>query len=196
MTTRSSQTKLAAPGAGLPFPESLVAPWVFRVFRWTHGREVVCGFFREELGRILELARGVSEEEGEREVLILRLPGLEDSSRDWSVFMTLEHLRIVNRAVLETIEDLAGGVQPSRVASTAAVKPRRGAGVDEVGLLEREGLDWLERVQAIGDLKTRVKFAHPWFGPLDASAWHAMAAFHMRLHRKQVEGILAGMGRG
>ena len=42
-----------------------------------------------------------------RRVLIRRPPGLEDSSRYWSAFMTLEHLRIVHREMVRIIDALA-----------------------------------------------------------------------------------------
>jgi len=56
-------------------------------------------------------------------VLIDRLPGLEDSSRCWSVWMTLDHLRITNAAFAEVITQLRNGQIPPGKASTAAVKP-------------------------------------------------------------------------
>ncbi|HCN78968.1 MAG TPA: hypothetical protein DIT13_17465 [Verrucomicrobiales bacterium] len=32
--------------------------------------------------------------------------------------------------------------------------------------------------------RTDARYAHPWFGSLDETAWHALAAFHLRLHRR------------
>ena len=43
--------------------------------------------------------------------------------------------------------------------------------------------------EACGD----TTYAHPWFGPLDARGWQALAAFHLDLHRVQIERILAGL---
>ena len=37
------------------------------------------------------------------------------------------------------------------------------------------GDNLLATIAAIPNLKTTARFAHPWFGPLDASGWHAMA---------------------
>ncbi|HCN29134.1 MAG TPA: hypothetical protein DIT64_10345 [Verrucomicrobiales bacterium] len=44
--------------------------------------------------------------------------------------------------------------------------------------------------------RTDARYAHPWFGPLDETAWHALAAFHLRLHRRQIERILEGLLAG
>jgi hypothetical protein len=184
---------LAPPGAGLPKPELLVARLIFAFFRRTKSRAEVTTLFDEEMARLLQLSDACAADRGTRRVLIQRLPGMEDSSRDWSVFMTLEHLRIVNEAVLESIRLLADGQVPERVASTAAVKPSPEAGPAVIGAFT-EGCDrFREEIAAIRDLRTALRYPHPWFGPLDAAGWHAMAAFHMRLHRKQVEAILRTM---
>lgn len=189
----TAAVKLAPPGAGLPKPELLIARLLFGWFRRTRSRADVTALFEEEQRRILDLASACDETRGTRRVLIKRLPGMEDSSRHWSVFMTLEHLRIVNEAVRESIRSLADGVVPARIASTAAVKPSPDSGANAVGAFA-EGCDlFREAVAAIPGLRTAARYPHPWFGPLDAAGWHAMAAFHLRLHRKQVEAILAAM---
>jgi hypothetical protein len=44
-------------------------------------------------------------------------------------------------------------------------------------------------VAGIADLKTALRFPHPWFGPLDAAAWHALSATHLGIHRDQIAEI-------
>ena len=36
-----------------------------------------------------------------------------------------------------------------------------------------------------------MRFAYPWFGPLDATGWHALAGGHVAIHRVQIEPIIA-----
>ena len=48
-------------------------------------------------------------------------------------------------------------------------------------------------VAAAAHLKTELSYAHPWFGPLDAAGWHALAAGHLAIHRVQIERILKGL---
>jgi hypothetical protein len=191
--TPSAAVKLAPPGAGLPKPELFFARLIFGWFRKSKSRADVTALFEVERELILSLAGSCDAAQGGRRVLIKRLPGLEDSSRDWSVFMTLEHLRIVNEVVGESIRSLAIGEVPARVASTAAVKPSPEADAAVIGAFTAGCERFRQTVAAIPDLRTSVGYAHPWFGPLDAAGWHAMAAFHMRLHRKQVQSILAAM---
>ncbi len=139
--------------------------------------------------------RGVTVEAGARPTLIKRLPGLEDSSRNWSVFMTLEHLRIVNADIAEAISLLAQSRVPMRVVSTAAVKPAAGIGSEVIAAFEKSCDVLASTVTGVGDLRTKTRYDHPWFGPLDAAGWHAMAGFHLRLHRKQVECIQTAWGK-
>ena len=48
-------------------------------------------------------------------------------------------------------------------------------------------------VAAVKDLNTSARYAHPWFGPLDAAGWHALAAGHLQIHRQQIERIVEGL---
>jgi hypothetical protein len=107
--------------------------------------------------------------------------------------MTIEHLRIVNDGIAGFLPALAAGTSPPITVATAAVKPAVGVGVEVLPAFERS-CDNFERVSAaIPDLRAGATLAHPWFGPFTANQWHFMAAFHMRLHRKQIEAILRGV---
>jgi len=46
-----------------------------------------------------------------------------------------------------------------------------------------------------GQFEDRAALPHPWFGPLDAAGWHALAAGHMAIHRVQIERILQGLAK-
>ena len=131
-------------------------------------------------------------ERGER-VLIPRLRGLEVSSRFWSVWMTLDHLRITNSVFAMVITSLAHGKVPQRQASTAAVKPDPAVTAAVESAYEESCDKLLAAVAAVPDLKTAARYAHPWFGPLDAFGWHALTATHMGIHRAQIARIIAGL---
>ncbi len=185
--------RLAPPGAGLPRPELLGARLVFGLQRAFSTRERAEAALRRERDAILLRVRACGPAQAARPVLIPRLRGLEDSSRNWSVYMTLDHLRIVNSAVATTIRQLLEGQSPAGQASTAAVKPAPDVDSSVVGAF----VDSCEAVIAVGQsapsLRTAARYTHPWFGPLDAEAWHFMAGFHLRLHRAQIDRILAGL---
>lgn len=185
--------KLDAPGAGLPYPELLAARVIFHSQRMFASRKDAEDLFRDEQARISRLARDCEPGKGAQRVLIKRLRGMEDSSRHWSVYMTLDHLRIVNLACMGAIRSLTRGQVPERVASTAAVKPSPEVDEGVISDFEQTCELLVKTADGAGDLRSKVRYAHPWFGPLDAAGWYFMAGFHMRLHRKQIEVILAGI---
>ena len=188
-----STTNLAPPGSGLPWIELMAARMLFAGFRRKHTRVEVTALFMGERDRILELAALIGPVDAARTILIKRLRGMEDSSRNWSVYMTLEHLRIVNAAVTDIINTLAAGKIPPGAASTATVKPASGIDGQVVEAFTAGCEALLQTVAVVPDLQSEKRFPHPWFGPLDAAGWYAMAAFHMRLHRKQIESIIAAL---
>lgn len=191
MSSTSSETPtLAPPGAGLPFPELWIARLLFSFSRWSYQRETATDSFRREQNNIELLLTQCPPDSKSRRILIPRLRGLEDSSRDWSIWMTLDHLRITNTAFANIIRNLAQNVVPSGVASTAAVKPSP----DSTSLVLQAYTDscseFLKAIQENPNLDTTVRFAHPWFGSMNAESWHLLAGLHMRIHRKQIEAIL------
>jgi hypothetical protein len=181
--------RLAPPGAGLPKIELFFARLIFRFGLRTTSLTAAQATLASEHDAILALVRGCDAATGAKRVLIRRLPGLEDSSRYWSVFMTLDHLRIVNDAVSALLD----GRVPPGAASTAAVKPSAEVGPDVVEAFTAScrRLEGIVTAVSAAALATPLRYAHPWFGPLDAAAWFFMAGFHLRLHRGQVERILA-----
>ena len=189
------EPKLAEPGAGLPLMEMWIGRLLFTVRRWTGNRDLFNAAFQNEREAIRALVRRCDAESGSQRVLIRRLRGLEDSSRYWSVWMTLDHLRIVNRSMTRTIGALSKGVTPEGAASTARVKPSPEASVAVVTEYEQSCDDLLALVASLKDLDTRARYAHPWFGSLNVAGWHALAARHIGIHRWQIERIVAGIGK-
>ncbi len=189
------EPQLAAPGAGLPPIERFIGSLMFRARRMLGNREAFNARFAEERAAIRALTSDCDEESGAHRVLITRPRGIEDSSRYWSVWMTLDHVRIVHGEFIRVIGDLTQGRIPVGEASTANVKPRPGVTSAIVPEYERSCDDLLSAVAAAQDLKTTLRYAHPWFGPLDAAGWHALAGGHLGIHRVQIERIIAGLAR-
>lgn len=190
MNSETTTPTLAPPGAGLPWLELQAAKLIFHRAKKKSSRDKANALLREEAEIMKKYVGSVSPELAGERVLIDRLRGLEDSSRYWSIFMTLEHLAIVNEAIVGILTALSSGVVPLGVANTAAVKPHPGT---DATVLPR----FLSSVEAVSstslripDLETALRYEHPWFGALNAAEWHFLSAFHQQLHRKQIEAIL------
>ena len=191
--TANVETQLAPPGAGLPGMELFIGRMIFAWRRWTGSRQTFNARFEFERAAIRKLVDSCDAESAGRRVLIERQRGMEDSSRYWSVWMTLDHLRIVNLQIGQIISALARDVVPPGRSSTANVKPSPNASESVRAEYEASCDQLVVTVGAVQNLRTAVRYAHPWFGPLDASGWHALAGGHMGIHRGQIEQILTGL---
>ncbi|HTI72018.1 MAG TPA: DinB family protein [Candidatus Limnocylindria bacterium] len=188
------EPQLAPPGAGLPKPELYIGRLLFAVNRWAGNRTTFDARFQLERQKIRELLATCPPDACGKRVLIARPRGMEDSSRYWSIWMTLDHLRIIHRSFMQVITQLSQGKTPAGRASTANVKPSTSVNAAVVGDYEKSCDDLLATVASIPNLKTGVRYLHPWFGSLDAAGWHAIAGTHLAIHRVQIERIIAGLG--
>jgi hypothetical protein len=184
---------LAPPGAGLPALELWIACVLFGLKQCFGTREGFTSRFEQERATIRQLLTTCDPARRGEPVLIPRLRGLEDSSRHWSVWMTLEHLRITNSVFAMVITSLAHGEVPTKKASTADVKPRADVTAEVEQAFEASCDEMYAAAAAVPDLKTAARYAHPWFGPLDAAGWHALTATHMAIHRAQIAKIIAAL---
>ena len=193
MNENTTSIELGEPGAGLPGLERLLLSAGLKLYARFSSNERLLAQFLHEADRLLELASSVTEAQGQRPVLIDRFPGIEDSSRNWSVYMVLQHLITVNRGVAGVIRALCRGETPAMEVRIQDVKPGLDAGQEQIEKFERTASTYASLVRAKKDLHTRLRHPHPWFGPLNAHQWHCLAAIHNGLHRRQLQRILAAL---
>ena len=132
-----SEPNLAPPGAGLPGPEAFaVRNLVFPVLKLKLNRTSSLALFEKSGQAILPLIRDLDLTTFTKPVLIKRLPGLEDSSRNWSAEMTLEHIQVVTAAALFIIKKLEANESLHLPVRTQDVKPNGGLGLDRIRAFE------------------------------------------------------------
>jgi hypothetical protein len=183
--------QLAPPGAGIPPLEITLAKVLFAVLRRTKGPGWATRHFHGEASTMVRLAGSLAPQAANTPVLIPRIAGIEDSSRNWSVLMTLDHLVIVNSAIIDIIESLSSERLHSRRVSIAEVKPRATQSLETINRFARTTQNYVERISHIGNLVSSTRHSHPWFGPLDALGWHWLATIHHTIHRRQIQKIIA-----
>lgn len=184
---------LAPPGAGLPAMELFLARLGFRVLRSILSRSRIEDWLYSETRRVLAGARALSLEQMKRQVLVQRLTGLEDSSRNWSPAMVLQHLVIVDTGISDLLGALCADKAFEREVRIADVKPTPDAGQEQLACLKRALMAYLEHLARIKNLRTVRRHAHPWFGSLDGHGWHMLAALHTMIHRRQLDTIVRMM---
>jgi hypothetical protein len=183
-----------ARGLGIPVHERLAADWGVRAYASLASPTTILGHFRSEAHRALALAHRVAEEDGVRPVRIPRFPGIEETSRHWSLYMTLDHLVMVNTAITALIHAICSDRHHGIEIRLEDVEPHRDAGPDRLPALESLVERYAHQIDCLGVLHSRSRHAHPWFGPLTARQWHALAAVHNRMHRMQIERIVRRLG--
>ena len=173
--------QLEPPGAGLPPLELAVARWVLFPFwcastQWEKSHNI----FQEETNKILSLCKSLSPAELTKPVLIDRLRGIEDSSRFWSIAMTMEHLCIVNDRIADLIVSLGRGIPPPGVIGTADVKPQGTWSAEESIERFRDSSESLiaRANTEVENRDARTTFRHPWFGEMNVRQWNALTSLH------------------
>ncbi len=190
----SSQT-LQPPGAGLPFFEIVWLRPAFKLKCMVTSQAAASQTFRVEAERILRLVRTTPIKQCGIPVLIERVRGIEDSSRNWSIYMVLDHLRIVDEGFAKTVDALTKGETLMREARIQDVKPSPDAGPETIERFNTAVQVYEVTVKRLGTLGRSARHAHPWFGHLTAHEWHCLAGLHHGAHRQQVERIKAGLAR-
>lgn len=184
--------RLDAPGAGLPLVQSFVAryylgPFVAGRSDWDEN----LARFEAINGKILKTIEGLSDAQLAQRALVPPQPGLEDSSRHWSIAMTLEHLAHVGMNVRELIAALSKGVVPPVEVDIAKVKPLgKMAATEAVAAFREFAATTRSFLQAqVGDRRSASALRHPWFGPFRAQQWQWLLAAHAGVHYKQIKEI-------
>ncbi|AFL74371.1 DinB family protein [Thiocystis violascens] len=175
---------------GIPVHERWVADLGIRGYASFASPASILRLFRAEAGRAIVLSRRLPREQASRIVTIRRFPGIEDSSRHWSVYMTLDHLAMVNTAITALLHAMCSGCDHEIEIQNEDVWPHADVGSDRIQALGATVERYSRLIERLGPLNARARHPHPWFGPLTARQWHALAAIHNRTHRIQIEKIV------
>ena len=185
---------LAPPGAGIPwfarlFLKYYVNPFVAANAPWEQSKIR----FEKVTEKILHEIEGLSEDLLVQRVLIPPKLGIEDSSRNWSIAMTLEHLVIVGTQIGRGIEALSAGNSPVGKADTAKVKPfGEMTAAESIESFKKFSLTDYPNLK-ISSQVSKVKYRHPWFGMMNAQQWYWLLPTHQRLHLEQIQAIKKGL---
>ena len=187
--------ELQRAGAGLPALETALIKGLLTFRSAFTSQKRNLGRFKQESQLLCQFAEDTDIGLASQVQLIPRLMGLEDSSRNWSLLMVLEHLWMVNSDILKIVEALGRDVSPRGVLDIADYKPDPDVGIDVLDRFRMVNRDLEIEIRRRQKTRTVAQMQHPWFGRLDAHGWLCLAAMHQRLHRRQAQKILAMIGR-
>ena len=189
---------LQPPGRGLPNWERACLSSVLKLGAFISSDSTILKRFQLETRRIQQLYDDDESYDVFQTLLIPRVIGIEDSSRNWSIAMVLEHLHLVNKDLTTAIDALGRGIVPHGEIDVAIYKPDEDLGTDVMQRMRDTNENYCQVIETImkrhGRLPHTPHFDHPWFGPLNAHQWHALAAAHQTIHRRQIQKIIAMLG--
>jgi hypothetical protein len=190
-----SEPKLQAPGAGIPFHQRLALKYIVRPFvakrsDWDKNQAL----FYDMNNKLLELTSTLSGDQHTTQILIPPLTGLEDSSRNWSITMVLEHLAIVGEGISEIIVSLGHGHIPEQLISTANVKPSVDSSYKDAMKRYSAFIETAEDKTAPAkaayekdpNIRKLTKH-HPWFGAMNLKEWQWLQGIHLQIHYNQAQ---------
>ena len=178
--------QLKAAGAGVPPVERLLLQISFTLFVRSMSMRKLRLKLAKEQRLISGILAPIADEKRVIRVLIPRIFGIEDSSRFWSVNMTLHHIIIVNDAILGLRERLLSGQPGLKPVSIADVKPPIESPNDIATLFSRSLTTLESALQGEKIQQSSATHRHPWFGELDAFKWLCLAVLHVGIHRRQL----------
>jgi hypothetical protein len=157
-------------------------------------RNKASGMIRSNADAYLRLADRFGAGEGMEQVTVHPMIGVDTEMRGWSFFQILEHNVIVNRSIAAMVEALTLGKEPAGAAlinPKTDVLPIEVSGSEQIGYFRQSVDDYLSMLSSLPSLRGTAQRPHPIFGPFDAHKWHCMFGFHLGLHLKQAERVLA-----
>lgn len=180
--------------AGLPGVERLALGATLKLGMALMGTRRHLKLFAREANHLLEMADTFDHDYASRRARIPRMQGIEADSCHWSLFMVFDHLVQVDGLILQIVRDLHQGLEPLVTVSIADLKPDPDAGAESVAAFETTARQFQATVLERLPLRAEARFPHPWFGPLNARGWVALAATHHRTHRRQARKIITTLG--
>ena len=186
--------ELEKPGAGLPdierlFIKNVLIPIVRTLFTWN----IAIFLLKREARIIMKLLTNIKKNKLRQKVIIDRVFAIEDDSRQYSIYMVLEHLSIAGYGVMGVISTLSKeeefkldltieGVNPSNTSEDSTIMFQEYMKIYEIFIKE------LPKKQSI---KTK---EHPWFVKFNNFDWSIFMYMHTFIHRRQIQAIIQKLG--
>jgi len=195
--SQDTTPKLAVPGAGIPFHHKvLLRVYVKPFIAAKSSPEASKKTFEKVTEKILKEVEGLTAEELNQKVLVPPQAGLEDSSRFWSIAMTLEHLGIVGRKLSLAVTALSQNLPINEKADIGKLKPfGQMSSAESLQDFKKFALEEFSKLPLPG-LNPGNRFHHPWFGMMNNREWYWLLGVHQGLHLKQIREIKKGLTKG
>ncbi len=129
---------------------------------------------------------------------IPRLTGMRNDSRGWTAFMVIEHLRRYNDFLLKAMQALVIDDETRIVVPEFRYFVPEDVGADCIDQFQDSSWQYASFVNNLVETnrfpRSTGTIQHPFFGMMDARRIHCLSSFHLSIHRRQIQKILATEG--
>ena len=126
---------------------------------------------------------------------IPRLMGMRDASRNWTAFMVIEHLRRYNEFLLKAMQSLIIDDESRIVTPEFRYLVPEDVGADCIEEFQESAWQYAGFINNLSESgrfpRSTGSIRHPFFGKMDARRIHCFSGFHLSIHRRQIQKILA-----
>jgi hypothetical protein len=154
--------------------------------------------FESQATNIVRIANSCDYDLLGRSVTIPRLMGLRQASCDWTAFMVIEHLRRYNEFMFKAIQSLVVGDEVRIAVPEFRYLVPEDVGADCIDRFQESAWQYSAYVNNLTESnrfpRSTGSIKHPFFGKMDARRLHCFASFHLSIHRRQIQKILATEG--
>lgn len=130
-----------------------------------------------------------------REQKLPRLLGLRDRSRYWTAFMVVEHLRLHVEFIYRAMQALLIDNEARAIVPEYRYLIPDDVGADCIDAFQDsvwQYVGFANNLAESGQFREPTgAIEHPLFGRLNLKRLHALASFHCRIHRPQIQKIIA-----
>jgi hypothetical protein len=177
-------------GEGLPqierlFIKNILVPSVRILFTWN----IALFMMKREVKIIKRLIEEIDDELLQKRVVIKIIFAIEDHSRDYSINMTLEHLRIAGSAIMMLIDTLSNEKEFPKDIKIENVKPKENT-KDEARKFFEFSNRYIEYIKNHKKNYSKKTKKHPWFVNFNNFDWVCFMYMHTFIHRRQIETII------
>ena len=124
--------------------------------------------------------------------------GMRDASRNWTAFMVIEHLRLHTDFLFRASQALLIGNEMRAMVPDYRYLVPEDVGANCIDAFQDSAWQYIGFANILaesGQFRDPTgTITHPLFGRLGLKRLHAMASFHCRIHRPQIQKILATEG--
>lgn len=180
-------------GTGLPKCEYLFIKYIFiPTVKKCTSFDILMSLFLKETEKLKRLVCNMSNDNLSKRVVIPKLIGLEDNSRDFSISMIFEHLFIVSSMIQEGLAFLTNNQKFEVEVSIQGVKPanNNSSFIDKFFKFVDGYKEFYAQMPKVASKTTK---AHPWFGELNSYEWHMFLFIHTLVHRRQIEALIKAL---